>query len=117
MTDSDAKSNRRAIRVTERNLWFLERSLPLFGMIDFFPTDCVAKPSAVDPVKKLTIETDQGWSFSSDIAWDSKIFRNSSRNRGTGRWVTNAELKPGDQIIIEKISEYTYRLMKQTPND
>jgi len=112
-----ADPNRRAIVVTERNLWFLERSLPLFGMLDFFPPDCVVKPTLTAPVRKLTIETDQGWSFSSDIAGDSKIFRNSSRNRGTGKWVVNAELKPGDRIIIEKIGEYSYKLMKEKPVD
>jgi hypothetical protein len=113
---------RRTIPVTERNLWFLERSIPLFGLLDFFPTDSIGAPVAgrsfpgESQVKKLTMETDQGWSFTTDITSDSKIFRNSSRNRGTGKWVVQAELKAGDKIVIEKLEDYRYRLMRERAN-
>lgn len=110
----------RTIPVTERNLWFLERSIPLFDLLDFFPSDSVGPPevslghSDGSKSTKITIETDQGWTFQTDITSDSKVFRNKSRNRGTGKWVVQAQLSPGDVIILQKISDYKYRLIKQS---
>ena len=109
--------------MTERNLWFLERSIPLFGILDFFPPDSIgalemaAASQPIPPAHKLTIDTDQGWSFTTDIAADQKVFRNRSRNRGTGKWVRQAALKPGDRIVIRRIGEYHYRLLKESIGD
>lgn len=114
---------RRKIVVTARNIWFLERSLPLFGLLDFFPSDAVGRPAFKcasgegKSARKLTIETDRGWSFTTDITSDSKIFRNSSRSRGTGKWVLEAGLKPGDKIVIENLGDYHYRLSKESADD
>ena len=110
----------RVIPVTTRNLWFLERSLPLFGILDYFPSEVIGPPETnatskiADSAVKLTVETDQGWSFQTDITADSKVFRNRSRNRGTGKWVIQAQLKPGDNIVIQKIDRYRFFLSKQT---
>jgi len=107
---------RRTIEVTPRNVWFLEKSIPLFGVLSFFPADSIGSPehNRADPTipkgKKLTIETDQGWSFTTDITSDSRIFRNKSRNRGTGRWVAGSGMVPGDKIVIEQLEEYRYTL-------
>ncbi len=112
-------TERREIPVTERNLWFLERSIPLFGLLDFFPHDSVGPPVGGQPsgfvsqVRRLVIETDQGWSFQTDITSDSRVFRSSSKSRGTGRWVLGANLKPGDKIVIERLGDYQYRLSKE----
>lgn len=112
----------RKLPVTERNLWFLERAIPLFDILDFFPPDTLGPPNLGKKLStarrgtSLTIETDLGWSFTTDIASDQKIFRNSSRQRGTGRWVREAQLKPGDFIVIEKLSPYHYRLSKESNN-
>jgi len=109
----------RRIPVTERNLWFLERQIPLFGLLDFFPAEVIGPPSTgrplpgSPPVRKLTIETDQGWTFTTDIVADQKTFRNSSRPRGTGKWVVQANLKPGDAILIERLDDYKYRISKE----
>ncbi|MFN3821670.1 MAG: hypothetical protein ACK4OO_04995 [bacterium] len=114
--------NIRKLPVTERNLWFLERSIPLYDILDFFPPDALGPPNFGKKLASnrrgtpLTIETDLGWSFTTDIASDQKIFRNSSRQRGTGRWVKEAQLKPGDYIVIEKLSPYHYRLSKESNN-
>lgn len=111
-----SEPDRRTIDVTPRNIWFLEKSIPLFGLLSFFPGEAIGAPEfdrisiAPPKAKKLTIETDQGWSFTTDITSDSKVFRNKSRNRGTGKWVVSAELKAGDKIVIEKIEEFRYRL-------
>lgn len=116
---SDEVKERRVIKVTERNLWFLERSIPLFNILEFFPADALGPPDLGDrsswdkPVKKITLETDLGWSIATDIASDSKVFRNRSKLRGTGKWVISSNLKAGDSIIIEKIDDYKYRLIKE----
>lgn len=109
---------RLAIAVDSRNIWFLERSIPLFGKLAFFPPDVVRRRlgGPVRP-KKITIETDQDWSFETDIDGGSMTFANSSRNRGTGKWIAAAVLKPGDRIIIEKIEEYRYYLSKESSSD
>ena len=110
--------NRREIEVTAKNIWFLERSIPLFGLLDFFPGDAIGPPakgkdrSWDKPVNKLKIETDQGWSMETDISADQKIFRNRSKHRGTGKWVKEANLQAGDLIVIERIASHIYRLSK-----
>lgn len=84
-------------------------------MLDFFPSDVVvqAGPSTGSANRKLTVETDQGWSFETQILAGSFILRNHSVSKGTGRWVKEASLEPGDKIVIERLSEYEYRLSKR----
>jgi hypothetical protein len=112
--------NRREIEVTDKNIWFLERSIPLFGLLDFFPEDAIGPPAKGQDkswgkiVNMLKIETDQGWSMETDISSDQKVFRNRSSRRGTGKWVKDADLKAGDLIVIERIDSHVYRLSKGT---
>ncbi len=112
----DNRLESRSIEVTSRNIWFLEKSIPLFGLLGFFPPDAVGPPEfdrsagVTSKSRKLTIETDQGWSFTTDITSDSKVFRNKSRHRGTGKWVVQASLQSGDRIVIERLEEYRFRL-------
>jgi len=111
-------TNRREIEVTEKNIWFLEKSIPLFGILDFFPEDSIGPPAKAKdpnwdkPVNKLEIETDQGWSLVTDISTDQKVFRNRSSRSGTGRWVKAANLQAGDLIVIERLASHKYRLSK-----
>ena len=116
-------SDKRRIPVTGRNLWFLEKSIPLFSLMDFFPPDVIGPPAfgagsrRGRAVKRLIIDTDQGWGFETDIPSDQKIFRNSARTRGSGKWVRQAALKPGDRIIIQRLEKYRYRLAKESGGD
>lgn len=115
-------TERRVIPVTARNLWFLERGLPLFEIRDFFPSECFGGPAMSGGTaarrlgRKLTLDTDQGWSLETDIAPDRMTFRNCSVNRGTGKWVRQARLKPGDRVVLERVERYRYRLLKE-PDD
>lgn len=108
------------IDVTERNVWFLEKSIHLFGRLSFFPPDAIGGPflpaAGVMPVKgrEIQLDTDQGWTIRTDIAGDRQVFRNCSRNRGTGKWVQQAQLKPGDTIVIEKVDNERFKLYKET---
>lgn len=112
------RDSRREIEVTDKNIWFLKRSIPLFGMLDFFPEDSIGPPakskdkSFDKPVNKLRIETDQGWSIETDISSDQKVFRNRSQHNGTGKWVRETDLQAGDLIVIERIESHVYRLSK-----
>ena len=114
--------NRLEIEVTDKNIWFLERSIPLFGLLDFFPEDAIGPPAKGKDrswdrvVTMLRIETDQGWSMETDISSDQKIFRNRSSRSGTGKWVKNANLKAGDLIVIERIDSHLYHMSKGSNN-
>jgi len=119
--DSVVTPDVRRIKVTDRNLWFLERAIPLFGLLDFFPASAIGAPAVRDPERParpksepLTIVTDQGWSFRTDITCDSKVFRNCSRSRGTGKWVAQANLRAGDSLVLEQIDSHTYKLYKES---
>jgi hypothetical protein len=62
-------------------------------------------------VKPLTIETDLGWSFESDIQFGSWMFRpRSPKQPGMMRWCRERGLESGDAIVFEKLGERAYRL-------
>lgn len=99
---------------SEDDVWFLEKQLNLFDILDFFPADAVESEKGHG--KPLFIETDQGWSFESDIEKGKFAFRKKSKSMpGTGKWVIESELRPGDIICIEKLGDYHYRLFKESP--
>ena len=67
---SPADPNRRVIPIrTKEDLWtFTERQVPLWDILDFFPTDSVGSRGPTDAprpyeVKPITIETDAGFEF------------------------------------------------------
>ncbi|NTW49243.1 MAG: hypothetical protein HGB19_05855 [Chlorobiales bacterium] len=98
---------------SEEEVWFLEKQINLFDILDFFPIDAVE--SANGHGKSLLIETDRGWSFVTDIEKGKFAFRKKSKSMpGTGKWVVESELKPGDVVCIEKLGSYHYRLFKES---
>ena len=66
---------------TPADLWtFTERNVPLWDLLDFFPPDSVGPRGPSDaprpyPVRPITIETDLGFAFETDIQFGSWIFR------------------------------------------
>ena len=101
----------------EQDVWtFTERNVPLWDILDLFPPDAVgprgpkdaARPYEVRPV---TIDTDRGFSFETDIQYGTWVFRpRSPRQPGMMRWCRESELKPGDTIVFEKRDERRFAL-------
>lgn len=99
---------------SKEELWFLEKQINLFDILEFFPPDAIE--SEAGHGKPLLIETDRGWSFETDIEKGKFAFRKKSKSMpGTGKWVAESELRPGDLICIEKLGAYHYRLFKESP--
>ena len=100
--------NRIEIEITRENLWFLERYLNVFDLLDFFPADALsAKEVRGVPV---LFQTDLDFEFQSDIDGEKMQLRNRSRHKGWMKWTTGHGLKPGDRIMIEKTGERSYSL-------
>jgi len=120
---SDATSRRIPIR-TDADLWtFTERNVPLWDVLDFFPDDAVGPRGPADAprpyeVRPVTIVTDLGWSFETDIQFGAWIFRpRSPRQPGMMRWCKERGLAVGDAIVFEQLGErrYALRLEKAAP--
>jgi hypothetical protein len=110
----------RKIPVTSENVWFLQKQISLFDILDFFPEDSIGAPVLADndslpyTVSFLEIETDADFSFTTDIPRDKMVFRQSAKGRnGTGKWAIARDLQPGDTICIEKRGDYQYYLYKE----
>lgn len=102
---------------TPEDLWtFTERNVPLWDVLDFFPTDAIGPRGPKDDpppyeVKPVTIETDLGFSFESDIQYGSWIFRpRSPKQPGMMKWCKERGLEVGDALVFEKVGERRYRL-------
>jgi len=101
----------------KEDVWtFTERNVSLWDILEFFPSDCVGpRGPSDDPrpyeVKPVTIETDLGFSFETDIQYGSWMFRpRSPKQPGMMKWCRERGLEPGDSLLFEKIGERTYRL-------
>lgn len=99
------------------DLWLLtERNVPLWDVLDFFPADAVGPRGPADEprpyeVKPVTVETDLGFEFESDIQYGTWVFRpRSPRQPGMMRWCRERGLEVGDAIVFEKLGERRYRL-------
>jgi hypothetical protein len=98
---------------SQEEVWFFEKQINLFDILDFFPPDAIE--TANGEGKKLLIETDLGWSFETDIEKGKFCFRKKSKSmNGTGKWVIESGLKAGDTICIEKLGDYHYKLFKSS---
>jgi hypothetical protein len=93
---------------TPEDVWtFTQRNVPLWDVLEFFPPDCVGPRGPADAprpyeVKPVTIETDLGWSFETDIQYGSWTFRPRSPARpGMMKWCRERGLEPGDTIVFE----------------
>ena len=104
------------IRSTQ-DLWlFTERNVPLWDLLDYFPTDAIGQRGPKDEprpyeVKPITIETDLGFQFDTDIQFGSWIFRpRSPREPGMMKWCKERGLEVGDSIEFTKLGERRYKL-------
>ena len=107
-------------RIPVRNpqeVWtFTERNVPLWDILDLFPPDAIGPRGPKDPprpyeVRPVTIETDRGFSFESDIQYGTWVFRpRSPKQPGMMRWCRESHLEPGDTIVFEKKDERRFAL-------
>jgi hypothetical protein len=117
-----AVGDRRRIPVRKEDLWtFIERNVPLWDILELFPSDAIGARGPKDPprpyeVRPITIETDLGWSFDADIQYGTWIFRpRSPRHPGMMKWCRERGLEEGDAIVFEQIAERRYRLSLEKP--
>jgi hypothetical protein len=102
---------------TREDVWaFTQRNLSLWDLLDFFPPDAVGPRGPRDEprpheVRPVTIETDLGFAFETDIQYGTWMFRpRPPREPGMMRWCREAGLEPGDTIVFERLAERRYRL-------
>jgi len=107
----------RRIAVRKEDVWtFTQRNVSLWDLLDFFPGDAVGPRGPADAprpyeVKPVTIETDLGWTFESDIQFGTWVFRpRSPKQPGMMRWCRERGLAEGDTIVFERLDERRYRL-------
>ena len=112
-----AEPETRRIPVRKEDVWtFTERNVPLWDILELFPKDAIGPRGPKDPprpyeVKPVTIETDLGWSFDTDIQYGAWVFRpRSPRQPGMMRWCRERGLEEGDALRFEKVGERRYRL-------
>jgi hypothetical protein len=112
-----AIGERRAIPVRKDDVWtFTERNVPLWDVLEFFPNDAIGPRGPKDPprpyeVKPITIDTDLGWSFDTDIQYGAWVFRpRSPRQPGMMKWCRERGLEEGDTIVFEQTGERRFRL-------
>jgi hypothetical protein len=106
------------IPVTKDNLWFLERYLNLFDVLDLFPMDAIS-PSETERGNPIVLRTDLGFDIVSDIDRTKMQLRNRSKVHGWTRWTKEKAIVPGDRIIIRRINEREYSLtcLRSTVSD
>lgn len=113
---SDSGSARIPVRTAEDVWTFTQRNVSLWDILEFFPPDAIGPRGPSDPprpyeVKPLTIETDLGWSFESDIQYGTWMFRpRSPKQPGMMKWCQERGLAPGDALVFERAGERTIRL-------
>ena len=114
--------DRRRIAVRKEDLWtFTERNVPLWDVLELFPSDAIGPRGPKDPprpyeVKPITIETDLGWSFETDIQYGTWIFRpRSPKQPGMMKWCRDRGLEEGDTIVLERTGERSFRLSLEKP--
>jgi hypothetical protein len=62
-------------------------------------------------VKPITIETDLGFSFETDIQYGTWVFRpRSPKLPGMMKWCRERGLEVGDEILFEKLGERVFRV-------
>ena len=109
------------VRSPEDAWTFTQRNVPLWDILEFFPADAIGSRGPADPprpyeVKPVTIETDLGWSFETDIQYGSWVFRpRSPKQPGMMRWCRERELKPGDALVFERLGGRRFALRLERP--
>lgn len=108
------------VRSAEDVWTFTQRNVPLWDILESFPSDCIGPRGPADAprpyeVKPVTLLTDLGWEFETDIQYGSWVFRpRSPKQPGMMRWCRERGLEPGDAIEFEPAGErrFTLRLVK-----
>ena len=102
---------------TREELWTCtERNLSLWDVLEFFPTDAIGPRGPADAprpyeVKPITIETDLGFSFETDIQYGTWMLRpRSPKQPGIMRWCRERGIEVGDSLVFEKLDERRFRL-------
>ena len=102
---------------TAADVWtFTQRNVPLWDVLEFFPGDAVGPRGPSDAprpyeVRPITLETDLGWSFDTDIQFGSWVFRpRSPKQPGMMMWCKARGLVPGDNIVFERLAERRFAL-------
>ncbi|HET7225182.1 MAG TPA: hypothetical protein VFK69_05645 [Candidatus Eisenbacteria bacterium] len=99
------------------DVWtFTQRMVPLWDILEFFPADAVGPRAPDEPppaghVTPITIETDLGFAFETDIQFGAWRFRPAGlKQPGMLRWCRERGLEPGDAIVFERLGERRYAL-------
>ena len=99
------------------DVWtFTQRNVPLWDVLEFFPPDAIGPRGPKDAprpyeVRPITLETDLGWTFATDIQYGTWVFRPRSPSQpGMMRWCRERGLEPGDTIVFERLGEREFRL-------
>ncbi len=102
---------------TEEELWLVtQRNVPLWDILDFFPSDAIGPRGPKDEprpydVRPVTIETDLGFTFETDIQYGSWIFRpRSPKQPGMMKWCRERGIEVGDALVFEQTGERRFRL-------
>jgi hypothetical protein len=104
------------IPITRQNLFMMQRQFTVKDHVDFFPFDVFGAMNPSNNVDKnyrvrtMEIHTDAGFDIETDIVEKTFVLRNRSMAKGTTRYMSEKNVKPGDVIIIEKISSYEYNM-------
>ncbi|MEA1985993.1 MAG: hypothetical protein U9N76_00715 [Candidatus Marinimicrobia bacterium] len=107
------------IKITQQNLFILEKQFSVKEHIDFFPFDSIGAMNPANNVDKpyvvktLKLDTDAGFFIITDIVENSFVFRNRSYSKGISRYMKAKKFKPGDVIIIEKVDKYDFKIYKK----
>ncbi|NUQ81973.1 MAG: hypothetical protein HUU10_10215 [Bacteroidetes bacterium] len=106
---SDTMTHRIRVR-DDQHLWLLEKNIPVFDILEWFPAGTVddAKSGTGEPV---LFETSLGWSFRSVIEKSGFFISERSSSRpGTTRFIRESGLKPGQTLVIQKTGPQTFLL-------
>jgi hypothetical protein len=99
------------------DVWtFTQRNVSLWDILEFFPPDTIGpRGPGEEPrpyeVRPITIETDLGFSFETDIQFGTWMCRpRSPRQPGMMKWCRERGLEAGDALVFERTGERTYHL-------
>ena len=102
---------------TAADVWtFMQRNVPLWDVLELFPPDAVGPRGPREaprpyPVRPVTIETDLGWAFETDIQFGAWVFRpRAPAKPGMMKWCRERGLEPGDAIVFEALGERRFAL-------
>ena len=119
--EKDRDSARIPVTTTEDVWTFTQRNVPLWDILEFFPSDAIGPRGPADPprpyeVKPIVIDTDLGWSFETDIQYGTWVFRpRSPKGPGMMKWCRERGLEPGDALVFERAGERRYTLRRERP--